>query len=90
MIEKFDTSVKLAEKVLLKRGRISLKEIQYVPFVEGELEAIAVAQNLIDKYDELEVVDDKWNGEITLYLPAAKRRRAGGRRRRSPARTVAG
>lgn len=85
-IDKFNDAVKLADKILLKRGRISLSEIRSMRQVDGKQEAIAVAQNLIDKYEELEVVEDLWHREITLYLsPAeARRARAGLRRMRSP------
>lgn len=86
LINDFDTAVELAGKILLKKGRISLKDIRYVPFVESELEAMAVAQNLIDKYD-VKVVDDKWNGDIILHLQpsTAQRIRDWQRRRRERA-----
>ena len=82
LINDFDTAVELAGKILLKKGRISLKDIRYVPFVESELEAMAVAQNLIDKYD-VKVVDDKWNGDIILHLqPSTDQRIRDWQRRR--------
>ena len=85
-IDKFNDAVKLADKILLKRGRISLSEIRRMPQVNGEQETIAVGQHLIDKYEELEVVEDLWHREITLYLSPAEARRArsGLRRMRSP------
>ena len=92
LVDNFDTAVELAGKLLLKKGRISLKEIRRVPFVESELEAMAVAQNLIDKYD-VEVVEDKRRREITLHLhtSTAKRIRDWERRRRAKLRrTFAG
>ena len=93
LINNFDTAVELAGKLLLKRGRISLKDIRRVPFVESELEAMAVAQNLIDKY-YVEVVEDKWNRDFILHLrdpSPAKRIRDWVRRRRAPLRrTFAG
>ena len=93
LVDNFDTAVELAGKLLLKKGRISLKEIRRVPFVESELEAMAVAQNLIDKY-YVEVVEDKWNHDFILYLhdpSPAKRIRDWERRRRAKLRrTFAG
>lgn len=76
MIETFDASVKTARRLLLKNGRITLKEIRRLPTVDSKPEELAVAQNLIDNYD-VDVVDDKRNGEIILYIrrPASKRRR---------------
>ena len=76
MIETFDTSVKLASRLLLKNGRITLKEIRRLPTVDSKPEELAVAQNLIDNHD-VDVVDDKWNGEIILYIrrPASAPRR---------------
>ena len=76
MIETFDASVKTARRLLLKNGRITLKEIRRLPTVDSKPEELAVAQNLIDNYD-VDVVDDKRNGEIILYIrrPASARRR---------------
>ena len=90
MIDTFDASVELAGRLLLHQGRISLEEIQHVPFVEGKQEALAVAQNLIDKY-EVEVVKNTWNGEITLYLhtSTAKGGRTGSRHRKPHLRRTA-
>lgn len=84
IIDDFDIAVEMAGKILLKKGRISLSEIRHVPFVETKQEAVAVAQNLIHKYD-VEVVEDKWNGEVTIHLYnlAAKLKQADERRRRS-------
>ena len=86
MIDKIDDAIEVADKILLKWGRISLSEIRGMSQVDGRMEAIAVAQNLIDKYEELEVVEDWWNREITLYLSPsdAKRARAGLRRMSPP------
>ena len=79
MIDKIDDAIEVADKILLKWGRISLSEIRGMPQIDDEMEVIAVGQHLIDKYEELEVVEDWWKREITLYLsPAeAKRARAG-------------
>ena len=76
MIETFNDSVEMASRLLRKNGRITLKEIRRLPTVDSKPEEIAVAQNLIDNHD-VDVVDDKWNGEIILYIrrPASKRRR---------------
>ena len=86
MIDKIDDAIEVADKILIKWGRISLSEIRRMSQVDGRMEAIAVAQNLIDKYEELEVVEDWWNREITLYLSPsdAKRARAGLRPMRPP------
>ena len=76
MIETFNDSVETASRLLRKNGRITLKEIRRIPTVDGKQEELAVAQNLIDNHD-VDIVEDKWNGEIILYIrgPASKRRR---------------
>ena len=76
MIETFNTSVELASRLLRKNGRITLKEIRRLPTVDSKPEELAVAQNLIDNHD-VDIVEDKWNGEIILYIrrPASARRR---------------
>lgn len=83
MIETFNDSVETASRILLKNGRITLKEIRRIPTVDSKPEEIAVAQNLIDNYD-VDVVDDKWNGEIILHIrrPSSARRRPAPRNRR--------
>ena len=90
MIDKIDDAIEVADKILLKWGRISLSEIRRMSQVDGEMEVIAVAQNLIDKYDEVEIIEDRWNREFTLRLSpsAAKRARAEARRRRPPLRRI--
>lgn len=76
MIETFNTSVEMASRLLRKNGRITLKEIRRLPTVDSKPEEIGVAQNLIDNHD-VDVVDDKRNGEIILYIrrPASAPRR---------------
>lgn len=76
MIETFNDSVEMASRILLKNGRITLKEIRRIPTVDSKPEELAVAQNLIDNYD-VDIVEDKWNREIILYIrrPASARRR---------------
>ena len=86
MIETFNDSVETASRILLKNGRITLKEIRRIPTVDSKPEELAVAQNLIDNYD-VDIVEDKWNGEIILHIrrPASARRRPATRNRRTSA-----
>ena len=76
MIETFDESVEVAGKILLRQGRISLKDIRHLRTVDGEQEAIAVFNNLIGKHD-VDIVEDRWNRQFTLYIrrPGVERRR---------------
>ena len=81
MIETFNDSVETASRILLKNGRITLKEIRRIPTVDSKPEEIAVAQNLIDNYD-VDIVEDKWNREIILHIrrPATRNRQTTRRR----------
>ena len=90
MIDEIYDAIEVADKILLKWGRISLSEIRRMPQVDNEKEVIAVAQSLIDKYEEVQVIEDRWKREFTLYLTpsAVKRARAEARRRKPPLRQI--
>ena len=90
MIDKIYDAIEVADKILLKWGRISLSEIRRMPQVNNEMEVIAVAQSLIDEYEEVQVIEDRWKSEFTLYLTpsAVKRARAEARRRKPPLRRI--
>ena len=72
MPDTFSVSVRLAEMLLLNDAHISLKEIQALPFIDGQQEALAVAQRLIKilapKYS-VEITSDPWDtDDVRLTL----------------------
>ena len=71
MNDKFETAVTLAEKLLLKRGELYVKEIESIPNVASRDEAYAVARRLskmTSPFYTIEVIDEIWDTGIKLRV----------------------
>ncbi len=72
MPDTFSVSVRQAEMLLLNDAHISLKEIQALPFIDDQQEALAVAQRLIKNLApnyNVEITSDPWDtDDVRLSL----------------------
>ncbi len=71
MTDKFEIAVRLARALLLKDGELSIQDIKSIPYVRSREEAYAVARRLArisNPYYSIEVVDDRWHGDIKLRV----------------------
>ena len=88
MTDKFEIAVKLGRALLLKHGQISVQEIRSIPYVRSRDEAFAVARRLANTsnpYYSVEVVDDRWDGDIKLRVELDETRIAARMRTQTPA-----
>ena len=76
MPDTFSVSVRQAELLLLNDAHISLKDIQALPFIDDQQEALAVAQrlvkNLAPRYS-VEITSDPWDtDDVSLTLHSSE------------------
>lgn len=66
MPDTFSVSVRQAELLLLNDAHISLREIQALPFIESDEEALAVTQRLVEILEprfRVEITSNPWDSE---------------------------
>ncbi len=66
MPDTFSVSVRQAELLLLNDAHISLREIQALPFIENDEEALAVTQRLVEILEprfRVEITSNPWDSE---------------------------
>jgi hypothetical protein len=77
VVDRRNVALRLAEAVLLHRGRLSIKDIEAMPFLEEPEHAALIANHLVSKFGgrvlvELEARQDPDSFEECIQLASQK------------------